>query len=138
MDITNFSDFLAAARTQDQPQRLLFLFAVRELPPNHTPGQKKRFETGQGGALTPVMCVDKGVDKGVDELRDFATLAQESRQTGQPWDVAFAAALAGQDGAAPAPADIERALRMMVDAVHRGAIERFIAFDPQGEAMRFK
>ncbi len=134
MDITNFSDFLAAARTQDQQQRLLFLFAVRELPPNHTPGQKKRFEAGQGGALTPVMCVDKGVD----ELLDFASLAQESRQTGQPWDVAFAAALAGQDGAAPTAADIERALRMMVDAVHRGAIERFIAFDPQGEAMRFK
>ena len=134
MHISNFSDFLAAARTQDQPQRLLFLFAVRELPHNHTPGQKKRFEAGQGGALTPVMCVDKGVD----ELADFAALAQESRQTGQPWDVAFAAALAGQDGAAPTAPEIERALRMMVDAVHRGAIERFIAFDPQGAAMRFQ
>ncbi|WP_137173794.1 ribonucleotide reductase subunit alpha [Massilia sp. HP4] len=134
MHISNFSDFLAAARTQDQPQRLLFLFAVRELPHNHTPGQKKRFEAGQGGALTPVMCVDKGVD----ELADFAALAQESRQTGQPWDVAFAAALAGQDGAPPTASEIERALRMMVDAVHRGAIERFIAFDPQGAAMRFQ
>jgi len=132
MQITNFSDFLDAARAQDQPQRLLFLFAMRELPANHTPGQKKRFDAGQGGALSPVMCVDKGID----ELSDFAALARESRQTGQPWDVAFAAALAGQDGAAPQASDIERALRMMVDAVHRGAIERFIAFDAQGEAMR--
>lgn len=97
MQITNFSDLLDAARAQGAPQRLLFLFAVRELPVNHTPGQKKRFDAGQGGALTPVMCVDK--EPG--ELTDFAALARESAATGQPWDVVFAAALAGQDGAAP-------------------------------------
>lgn len=132
MQLTDFSDFLAAARTQDEPQRLLFLFAVRELPPNHTPGQKKRFEAGQGGALAPVMCVDKAVE----EVTDFAALAQESRQTGQPWDLLFVAALAGQAGAAPQAQDIERALRAMVDAVHRGAVERFLAFDPQGRILQ--
>ncbi|WP_208280445.1 ribonucleotide reductase subunit alpha [Massilia oculi] len=133
MQITNFSDLLDAARAQGAPQRLLFLFAVRELPVNHTPGQKKRFDAGQGGALTPVMCVDK--EPG--ELADFAALARESAATGQPWDVVFAAALTGQDGAAPRAPEVERALRMMVDAVHRGAIERFIAFGAQGQAMRF-
>ena len=32
MDITHFDDFLAAARQQSEPQRLLFTFAVAELP----------------------------------------------------------------------------------------------------------
>jgi hypothetical protein len=133
MQILDFSDFLAAARTQDEPQRLLFVFAVAELPQNHSPGQKKRFESGRGGALAPVMCVDKSVD----ELDTFAALADESRHTGQPWDMVFVAALPGPDGQAPAQGEIERALRMMVDAVHRGAIDRFLAFDPQGNVVRF-
>lgn len=132
MQIADFNDFLAAARAQHEPQRLLFVFAARELPLNHTQGQKKRFEAGRGGALAPVMCVDKAVD----ELPDFATLAQESRQTGQPWDLALVAALPGIDGAVPAAADVERALKMMIDAVHRGAIERFLAFDADGRVLR--
>ncbi|MDY0976481.1 ribonucleotide reductase subunit alpha [Massilia sp. CFBP9012] len=132
MQITDFNDFLLAARAQDEPQRLLFVFAARELPLNHTPGQKKRFEAGQGGALAPVMCVDKAVD----ELLDFATLVRESQQTGQPWDIAFVAALPGIDGALPTAPDVERALKMMIDAVHRGAVERFLAFDADGKVLR--
>jgi hypothetical protein len=132
MQIVDFNDFLAAARAQDEPQRLLFVFAARELPLNHTLGQKKRFEAGQGGALAPVMCVDKTIH----ELPDFAVLAQESQQTGQPWDIVFVAALPGLDGALPAIPAVERALKMMIDAVHRGAIERFLAFDTDGQLLR--
>lgn len=134
MQIADFSDFLAAAHAQDEPQRLLFVFAVAELPQTHTPGQKKRFDAGSGGALAPVMCVDKAPS----ELDGFAALARESALTGQPWDMVFGAALSGQDGAAPPQAGIERALRMMIDAVHRGAIERFLAFDPDGLVVRFQ
>jgi hypothetical protein len=133
MQLADFTDFLAAARNQPETQRLLFVFAVAELPQTHTPGQARRFREGRGGALAPVMCVDKGLD----ELADFAALAEESRATGQPWDIVFVAALAGTDGAPPQPAGIDRAFRMMVDAVHRGAIERFLAFDPQGDPVRF-
>jgi hypothetical protein len=133
MQLADFSDFLAAARAQPEPQRLLFVFAVAELPQAHTPGQARRFRAGRGGALAPVMCVDKTVD----ELEGFAALADESRATGQPWDMVFVAALAEERGAPPQPAGIERGLRMMVDAVHRGAVERFLAFDPQGDAVRF-
>jgi len=133
MQLADFSDFLAAARVQPEPQRLLFVFAVAELPQAHTPGQARRFHEGRGGALAPVMCVDKAVD----ELAGFAALADESRATGQPWDMVFVAALAGEPGAAPQPASVERGLRMMVDAVHRGAVERLLAFDPQGDAVRF-
>lgn len=128
MQLADFADFLAAARAQPEAQRLLFVFAVAELPQTHSPGQARRFEEGRGGALAPVMCVDKGLD----ELADFAALADESRATGQPWDMVFVAALA-----APQAASIERGLRMMVDAVHRGAVERFLAFDPRGDAVHF-
>ncbi|KFI08338.1 hypothetical protein [Massilia sp. BSC265] len=133
MQLNDFSDFLAAARAQDEPQQLLFVFAAAELPQTHSPGQKKRFDAGRGGALTPVMCVDKTPA----ELASFASLAEESRRTGQPWDMVFVAALPGRDGQPPAGQDVERALKMMIDAVHRGAIDRFVAFDPDGQPVRF-
>ena len=133
MQLSDFSDFLAIARAQPDAQRLLFVFAVAELPQTHSPGQAVRFAEGRGGALAPVMCVDKGLD----ELDDFAALAAESRATGQPWDMVFVGALAGRDGAPPQQAGVERGLKMMIDAVHRGAIDRFVAFDPKGSAVRF-
>lgn len=133
MQLSDFSDFLAIARAQPDAQRLLFVFAVAELPQTHLPGQAIRFREGRGGALAPVMCVDKALD----ELDDFAALADESRATGQPWDMVFVGALAGHDGAPPQAASVERGLKMMIDAVHRGAIDRFVAFDPRGDAVRF-
>ena len=133
MQLADFTDILAAARTQPEAQRLLFVFAAAELPQAHTPGQARRFREGRGGALAPVMCVDKGLD----ELHGFAALADESRATGQPWDMVFVAALAGAQGAAPPQAGVERGLKMMIDAVHRGAIDLFVAFDPRGDAVRF-
>jgi len=133
MQLADFSDFLCAARAQPEPQRLLFVFAVAELPQQHTPGQARRFEQRRGGALAPVMCVDKEAC----ELEGFSALAEESRHTGQPWDMVFVAALAGENAQAPQPANVDRSLKMMVDAVHRGAVERFLAFDPQGHVVRF-
>ena len=59
MDISSFDDLLQAARMQPEPQRLLFVFAAVELPDDATPAQRARFEAGQGGALVPLMCVDK-------------------------------------------------------------------------------
>lgn len=134
MQIATFNDFLAAAATRDEPQRLLFVFAVSELPQAHTPGQKKRFDDGRGGSLAPVMCVDKAVG----ELADFAALRHESGQTGQHWTMVFVAALPGREGAEPGAIEVQRALRMMIDAIHRGAIERFAAFDVEGQLVRFQ
>lgn len=133
MQLNDFSDFLTAARAHDEPQHLLFVFAAAELPQKHSPGQKKRFDAGRGGSLAPVMCVDKTAA----ELASFAALADESRRTGQPWDMVFVAALPGRDGQPPPGNDVERALKMMIDAVHRGAIDRFAAFDPDGQPVRF-
>ena len=59
MEITSFDDLLHAASAQPEPQRLLFVFAGVELPDDATPAQRERFAAGQGGALVPMMCVDK-------------------------------------------------------------------------------
>ena len=79
MNISSFDDLLVAARQQVEPQRLLFVFASAELPPDSTAAQREHFLAGQGGALVPVMCVDKIPG----ELLTFADLVQESRQFGQ-------------------------------------------------------
>lgn len=129
--LCSFDDFLCAARAQPDAQRLLFVFGVAELPPAHSPGQARRYREGRGGALAPVMCVDKAAD----EVADFTALAAESQATGQPWDLVFAAALPGAEGQPPAPAQVEQALRAMIGAVHRGAVERFLVFDTNGRIL---
>ncbi|HQS32831.1 MAG TPA: ribonucleotide reductase subunit alpha, partial [Polaromonas sp.] len=78
MNISSFDDLLQAARAQPEPQRLLFVFAGVELPDDATPEQRQRFAAGQGGALVPLMCVDKRPD----ELASFGALMQESSQFG--------------------------------------------------------
>ena len=125
MNITTFDELLAAARQQREPQRLLLVFATAELPADSSPEQAARFEAGQGGALTPLMCVDKTAQ----ELASFAALAGEAQQFGQPWALVFAAAMA--DGP-----DIEAPLQRMVEDIKRGAIGNYIPFNARGEAVR--
>jgi hypothetical protein len=122
------------ALAQPEPQRLLFLFAGSELPGDASAEQRSRFEAGEGGALTPLMCVDKSPD----ELAGFEALVAESRQAGPPWQVVFVAALAGQGGKAPAPQRVELALNKMVDAVRSGQVQGFAAFDGKGNVLSFE
>jgi hypothetical protein len=125
MNIATFNDLLAAARQQREPQRLLFVFAAAELPEGSTPEQAARFEAGQGGALTPLMCVDKTPG----DLASFAALAEEAKQFGQPWALVFVAAMAdGQDADAP--------LQRMVEDIKRGALENYLPFNIRGEPVR--
>lgn len=133
MHITSFDDLLAAARRQDQPQRLLFVFVRAELADDSSEEERRRFEAGEGGALVPVMAVDKSPD----ELGDFAALVRESLQFGQPWVLVFVAALSGRDGAPPAPEDTDRALARMTEAVRTGMLSAFISFDRDGQPVRF-
>ncbi len=129
MNISSFDDLLQAAREQAQAQRLLFVFASAELPADATPGQRERFLAGQGGALVPIMCVDKTPD----ELNGFADLVEESRQFGQAWQVVFAAAMSGTGGLAPSSAAAEAALQRMVESIKAGNLGALIPFDRQGE-----
>jgi hypothetical protein len=131
MDISCFDDLLAAARQQAEPQRLLFVFVGVELPAEATQAQRQRFEQGQGGALVPLMCVDKTPQ----ELPSFDALVAEARQftaPGRDWVMVFAAALSGTLDKAPTSADADDPLQRMVESIKRGAIESFIPFDRQG------
>lgn len=132
MDISSFDDLLQAARAQATPQRLLLVFAGVELPDDASPAQRQRFEAGQGGALVPLMCVDKRPD----ELDSFSALVEESGSLGPPWGMVFAAALSGTGQRAPSSEDAEQALERMVEAIKRGDIGAYIPFDPQGQAVQ--
>ncbi len=127
-EIRNFDDLLRAARRQPEPQRLLFVFAGAELPDDSTPEQRRRFAAGSGGALVPLMCVDKATD----ELDSFAALVSESHLLGREWTIVFVASLAGQGGRAPTSAEAEAPLHTMVGAIKAGAHRSFIPFDLDG------
>lgn len=133
MNITCFDDLLAAARTQPQPQTLLMVFVDVELPPDASPEERVRFEQGQGGALTPRMCVDRALA----DLSDWPSLAADADQQSRDWRMVMVAALSGTAGQAPKDDAIEQALNRMVMAVHQGEIEGFIPFDRQGQAVHF-
>ncbi len=131
MNISSFDDLLCAARAQSEPQRLLFVFAGAELPDDSTPEQRARFEAGEGGALAPLMSVDKAPE----ELDTFAALVEESLQYGPDWAVVFVASLPGRTGHAPTSSDAERPLQTMIESIKAGAIDAFIPFDRKGEAV---
>lgn len=133
MIVSNFDDLLTEARAQSQPQRLLFVFASAELPDDATPEQRARFEAGQGGTLTPLMCVDKTPD----ELVSFQSLREESRRLVAAWDIVFVAALAGSGGLAPSAAQAEAPLQRMVESIKIGRIDAYIPFDAHGEPVVF-
>lgn len=133
MNITSYADLLNAARQQPEPQRLLFVFTQPELPEGYTEAQIKRFQAGSGGVLAPKMCTDKALD----ELGEFSDLVEESRQTGQDWKIVFVAGLGGRGGVVPSTEDAQEHLKTMVNAIQNGAISNYLAFDRNGELVRF-
>ena len=72
----SFDDFLQLARQQSEPQRLLLVFAQAELPRDANADERAAFGRGEGGALAPLVCVDKLPE----EIASFAELKLESRQ----------------------------------------------------------
>ena len=142
---TDFDQLLRSAAAQPEPQRLLFVFATAALPQDATPVERERFAAGRGGTLSPVVCVDKGLD----ELSSFEALVTESRtwresgesgdsgESGSAWHVVFAAGLAGRNGQPPAAEQVERALQLMVERVRGGRTQSFLALDPAGESLQF-
>lgn len=107
------------------------MFAGAELPADATPAQRERFAQGEGGALVPLMCVDKLPE----ELQSFDALVRESQQfelPGQPWRLVFTAALSGTPTQAPSEADAEKVLNRMVEAVKSGALGAYLPFNRQG------
>ncbi|MCZ4304475.1 ribonucleotide reductase subunit alpha [Zoogloeaceae bacterium G21618-S1] len=133
MELTNFDDFLRMAGQQIEPQRLLFVFAAAQLPDEHTEDEAQRFAQGQGGTLSPIMYVDKALN----EVPDFDTLKRESLQMGREWQIVFVGALDGHNGVMLSTEQAEQPLELMVKHIENGEVQRFLAFDTQGQAISF-
>ncbi|WP_417547930.1 ribonucleotide reductase subunit alpha [Marinobacter segnicrescens] len=129
--IASYSDLMQAVQEQPEPQRLLFVFCRAELPDDASDEERAAFERGEGGALTPVICVDKSPT----EVAEFSSLVQESRETGQPWDVVFVAAMSGRGGMAPSTDEAQQPLTMMVESIRLGNIGGYLPLDQDGQAM---
>ncbi len=133
MNISSFDDLLRAAREQPEPQRLLFVFAGAVLPDDSTPEQRAGFEAGEGGALAPLMAVDKIPE----EMDTFAALVEEARQFGHDWAVVFVASLPGRAGRPPTSKEADPLLQRMIESIKSGSFGTFIPFDRQGEPVVF-
>ncbi len=134
MTIRTFSDLLVAARTQQEPQRLLLVFAVAELPRDSGAEEKAAFARGEGGALNPVVCVDKLAS----EIESFESLRLEAREAISRWDILFVAALDGRAGVAPNSDEAAGPLRMMVESIKAGRIANFLTIDRDGELVQLQ
>lgn len=132
-NILTFTDLLHAAKAQAEPQLLLMVFVKAEMPESPTSEQIAAVENGQGGNLTPVLCVDKYPQ----DLTSMNDLVAESQATGHAWDLVFVSAMSGVAGFAPTTEQAEQPLQMMVQAIHSGNIAQFLAFDQQGEVLSF-
>jgi len=134
MSIHDFSGLLRAALQQPEPQRLLLVFAAAELPGDASAEETASFERGEGGALAPVVCVDKQPG----EIDGFAGLLDESGRTGVAWDILFVASLPGRAGLAPNADEAVQPLRMMVEAIKDGRIGEFVAVTRDGKLVRLQ
>jgi len=106
-----FSKLIEAAKQQEQPQRLLMLFAKAE-------GNKKKGKNAvnETGTVTPLMCVDKLPE----ELESFDALIKEADGISEDWNFVLIAGLGGNDGVAPPTEAAEPYLNQMANAVMMG------------------
>ncbi len=133
--IDSFEALLKAAREQPVPQRFLFVFVKTVLPKDANEGEAERYQSGLGGGLTPVMYVDKAQD----ELTDFASLVDESRNMSENWDIVLAACLSGRNGRAPSSGEAEEPLKNMIRMIHTGGkLDQFASFDRYGTPVFFE
>lgn len=133
MFISSYDELIAAAKQQPEPQRLLFVFTRVELPEQHSSEEAERFRDGQGGNLVPAFCVDIPAD----ELGSFVELVEESKQAGQDWKIVFVACMDGKNGQLPSSSDAEMPLQSMQTNILSGMIDRYLAYDRDGNQVRF-
>ena len=105
------------------PQRLLLVFAGAELPDDATPEQRAEFAAGQGGALVPLMCVDKRPE----ELASFAQLRAEADGQHSGWRLVLAGALSGAPGQTPSDAAVDDALQRVLGLIQAGRMDQVLA-----------
>lgn len=142
MVIDSFEALLAAARQQPDGQRLLLVFVRKVLSDAATPEQKAGFEAGAGGALVPVLYVDKSLG----ELSDFASLVAEAERTREvlgagadrDWDMVLVGALGSRTKREPTSEEAKAPLGDILRALRNGGSLRHLAgFDRHGHPVRF-
>ena len=118
--ISTFSDFLTAASEQEEPQRLLFLFA--KTSSEDSKGKK----ADQHGTLDPVMCVDKLPE----DIESFETLTVEADGISTDWDFLITVGLSGQGGLPPTEEEAEPFLNKMANDLSSGqSMSQYLVFD---------
>ncbi|RUO76092.1 ribonucleotide reductase subunit alpha [Idiomarina seosinensis] len=132
MEITSYQDFIAMAKQQPEPQRLLFVLAKAQLPEQPTDVQKQQYEQQAGGNLEPVLCVDKLPE----EVESFDVLVDESKHTKVDWDIAFVTAMDGRGGHPVSSDEASQPLEMMVQQIQAGMIKHFLTLNRQGELVQ--
>lgn len=134
VDIINYETLLLAGNEQKEPQRFLFVFLRAALPKDHDGDEAVCFHSGQGGALSPIMCVDKPLD----DLTSFSDLVEESKNMDQDWQLILVACLSGMGGLMPTSTETDLQLKMMVQRVENGGdLSRYLAFNRDGELVQF-
>lgn len=120
--MNHFNELLKAARLQDQPQRLLLLFA-RATP------MKGPVKTDHcSGTIEPVMCVDKAPG----ELEGFESLVKEADTINSQWDFILIGSLSGSDGKPPRAEEVEAQLYKMSNKLpNHGDLSAYVVLDRQ-------
>jgi len=121
--ISNFDDLLQTARAQPLPQRLLLIFAGAELPADADAEQRARFDAGEGGALVPLMCVDKRPD----DVTSFAQLCTEADGMHSGWRVVLAGALSRTVSEPPSDKTVDQAFERLLGLIHAGQMDQVLA-----------
>lgn len=129
--ITSYQDLVQASQQEHEPQRFLFVFCRAELPDDASAQEKAAFARGEGGALTPVICVDKTPE----EAPEFSVLSEESLATGQDWDMVFVAAMSGRGGVEPSSDEARQPMTMMVESIRLGHIGHYLPLDRSGQSV---
>lgn len=129
--ISSYQGLVQASREEPEPQRFLFVFCKAELPDDASAEERAAFERGEGGALTPVICVDKTPE----EVSRFEQLVEESRETGQDWDMVFVAAMSGRGGVVPSSDEARQPMTMMVESIRMGHLGNYLPLNSQGQAI---
>ncbi len=117
--MTVFSELLEMTSAQDEPQRLLLLFANAEAK------NPKKSKKHQQGTITPVMCVDKAPE----EVSDFTSLVKEADGINKEWNFLFIASLSGENGNAPTTEEADPYLNKMTNDVEMGNISQYLVID---------
>lgn len=119
-----YEELLAMAANQDQPQRLLFLFAK---PEGHNPKKSKKHQKGH---INPIMCVDKLPE----EVTSFDALVTEADSIDKEWHFVFISGLSGENNTPPSSDDAEPYLNKMTNDLVTGQnISRYLVLDRHGQ-----